>query len=110
MKNSDKQLKLRFLDAIVSGELGSVTDQGITVTLKEFRFYFNDIKTQYVSSFLPAATIDTGQTSITHTKFVFRIRKGVYLVHADAIDEHNTRHSDDFKIEETCLIYTNHHF
>lgn len=105
MKNSDQPLKLRFLDAIVTGKLGTATDQGITVTLKEFRFYFNDIKTQYVSSFLPAATIDTGQTSITHTKFVFRIRKGVYLVHANAIKEHNKRYSDDFKIEETCLIY-----
>ena len=105
MNNSDQQLKLRFLDAIISGELGTTTDQGITVTLREFRFYFCDIKTQYVSSFLPAATIETGQTSSTHTRFVFRISKGVYLVHADAIHEHKLLRSRDFKVEEVALVY-----
>lgn len=105
MINSDQTLKQRFLDAIISGELGTTTEQGITVSLREFRFYFNDINTQYVSSFLPAATIDTGQVSITHTKFVFRIRKGVYLIHADAIDEHRLLRSKDFNIKEANLIY-----
>jgi len=79
-------LKQRFLQAVVSGELGVLDDQGVIVTLKDFRDYFSDIKTQYVMSFLPAATIEVGQQSASHTKFVFRLRKGVYRVHPDAIE------------------------
>ncbi|MFK5915472.1 MAG: hypothetical protein QM484_13960, partial [Woeseiaceae bacterium] len=66
-----------------------IEDRGVIVTLKEFRDYFSDIKTQYSMSFLPAATIEPGQVSISHTKFVFRIRKGVYLVHEDALEQAN---------------------
>ena len=78
-------LKHRFLKAIVNGELGKVDDRGIIVTLKEFKAHFKDIQTQYVTSFLPAATIEIGQRSISRTRFVFRLSKGVYLVHPDAI-------------------------
>jgi len=81
-------LKQRFFDAIIKGELGSVEDRGVIVTIKEFSAYFSDIKTQYVSSFLPAAVIETGQTSVTHTKFLYRLSKGVYLVNKDAIEAH----------------------
>lgn len=79
-------LKARFLRAIINGELGSVDERGVIVTLKEFKRYFSDIKTQYVSSFLPAATLEPGQFSLSHTKFVFRVSKGVYRVHPDLID------------------------
>lgn len=79
------QLKERFLNAVVSGQLGYHDDYGVVVELKDFRNYFSDIKTDYINSFLPAATIETGQHSVTHTKFVFRLRKGVYRVHPDAI-------------------------
>ena len=80
-------LKQRFLFAIVKGELGSVENAGVVVSLKEFKAYFSDIKTDYVNSFLPAATFEPGQSSVTHTKYLFRVRKGVYLVHAEAIAE-----------------------
>lgn len=79
-------LKQRFLEAVVKGELGSVDDRGVVVTLKEFKAYFTDIKTDYIHSFLPASTIEVGQLSATHNRFLFRLRKGVYLVHGDAID------------------------
>ncbi len=82
---NDLKLKQRFIEAIKKGELGHVGESGVTVTLKEFKAYFSDIKTQYVQSFLPAATIELGQLSMSHTKFVFRIRKGVYRVHSDAL-------------------------
>ena len=81
-------LKRRFLNAIINGELGSIDDQGIVVTMAEFKAYFKDINTRYVTSFLPAATIEVGQRSVSHTKFVFRIQKGVYRVHPDAIETH----------------------
>ena len=103
MPTSNQQLKHRFLDAIIAGKLGKLTDRGYTVSLKEFRMYFSDIKTQYSSSFLPAAVIETGQLSMTHTKFVFRIKKGVYLVHPDAIEEHKKIRGND--IRECSVVY-----
>jgi len=80
-------LKYRFLEAVVNGELGSRENSGTIVTLKAFRRYFSDIKTDYVNSFLPAATIETGQKTITHTRFLYRVKKGVYLVHGDVLLE-----------------------
>ena len=85
-------LKFRFLQAVVSGALGTVDDEGVTVTLKDFKLYFKDIKTQYSASFLPASTIEVGQCSMSRTKFVFRLRKGVYRVHPDAIEEFIKEH------------------
>ncbi len=80
-------LKDRFLRAIVKGELGEIDDYGVVVSLKQFKAYFNDVKTDYVNSFLPAAVIETGQLSTTHTRYLFRVRKGVYRVHPDALEE-----------------------
>ena len=82
-------LKQRFMEAVSSGELGEIDDFGITVSLKQFKSYFQDVKSDYINSFLPAAVIETGQYSATHTKYLFRIRKGIYRVHADAIAEFN---------------------
>jgi len=79
-------LKDRFLEAVVKGELGSVENSGTVVTLKVFKAYFNDIKTDYINSFLPAATLEPGQSSVTHTRYLFRVRKGAYLVHPDALE------------------------
>jgi len=90
MYSNEQYLKERFLEAVVKGELGRPENSGVVVTLKEFKAYFSDIKTQYVSSFMPAAAFQPGQTTVTHTKFLFRVRRGVYLVHADAIAEFRT--------------------
>lgn len=78
-------LKQRFLEAVSLGNLGKVTELGIVVTVPEFKAYFNDINTCYAKSFLPAAAIEQGQHSITHTRYVFRVRYGVYLVHPDVL-------------------------
>ena len=81
----DRQLKDRFLEAVIKGELGVIEISGAVVTLKEFKVYFSDITTQYVSSFMPAATFEPGQFRPSHTKFLFRIRKGAYLIHSDVL-------------------------
>ena len=81
----DRQLKDRFLEAVVKGELGSIEISGAVVTLKEFKVFFSDITTQYVSSFMPAATFEPGRFRPTHTKFLFRVRKGAYLIHSDVL-------------------------
>ena len=109
-------LKNRFLEAVSSGDLGVVDDFGVVVSLKEFKLYFKDVKSDYINSFLPAAVIETGQYSPTHTKFIFRIRKGAYRVHPDAIEEHNgSGYIDDLplsglnnKVEEAIMQYQNY--
>jgi len=106
-------LKDRFLEAVASGELGEVDDFGVVVSLQEFRSYFIDIKSDYINSFLPAAVIETGQYTPTHTKYLFRVGKGLYRVHQDAIDEHiASTYSDELpdshinnKIEEAMMQY-----
>jgi len=85
--DSNLCLKQRFLIAIEKGELGRVEAQGVIVTSKEFKLYFSDIKSQYVTSFMPASTIEPGRSIMTHTKFLFRIRKGVYRLHPDLLDK-----------------------
>lgn len=91
------------MEAVSSGELGEVDDFGVVVSLKQFKIYFKDVKSDYINSFLPAAVIETGQYSATHTKYLFRVRKGVYRVHPDAIEEHNI----SGYIEEIPLTHIN---
>ena len=78
-------LKERFIQAVLAGELGTLTDAGYVVTLKVFKAFFSDIKCDYINSFLPAATFEPGQHTVTRTRFLFRVRKGVYLVHFDVL-------------------------
>ena len=85
MQRNDNSLRSRFIKAITLGELGRVDESGITFTLKDFKQCFSEIKTDYINSFLPASTIETGRLDMTHTKFLFRIRKGVYRVHPDLL-------------------------
>jgi len=81
MQQNDNSLRSRFINAIASGALGRVDESGTIFTLKEFKQCFSEIKTDYINSFLPASTIEVGRVDMTHTKFLFRIRKGVYRVH-----------------------------
>ncbi len=87
MEQKKMRLKDHFLEAINAGELGSIDDRGIVFTLKEFKQVFSYIKSDYINSFLPAATIEAGRDTMTQTKFLFRIRKGVYRVHPDALSK-----------------------
>jgi hypothetical protein len=86
MRKNMGYLKEHFFEAINSGKLGRITDRGIEFTLKEFKQVFSYIETDYINSFLPAATLEPGMKTMTHTKFLFRINKGSYLLHPDALD------------------------
>jgi len=111
-------LKERFLDAVSNGHLGEVDDFGVVVSLKQFKTYFSDVKSDYINSFLPAAVIEIGQQSTTHTKYVFRVRKGLYRVHPDALQEHvSTDYATENlsphlsrKIEEPLFSYGIQHY
>jgi len=85
-EQSELPLKERFLLAVVNGEIGRVENSGVIVSLKEFKAHFNDITSDYINSFLPAATIEPGQRSVTNTRYVFRVKKGVYLVHPEVLE------------------------
>ena len=83
---NNRPLKDRFLTAVVNGKIGRIENAGVIVSLKEFKAHFTDIKSDYINSFLPAATIEPGQRSVSHTKYFFRVKKGVYLVHPEVLD------------------------
>lgn len=90
----DTTLKQRFLAAVITGKLGTLNEMGgAIVSLKEFRRYFSDVDFNYAGSFLPGAVIETGQLSATRTQFVFRIGRGVYMVHPDVIEEYRDSQS-----------------
>ena len=111
-------LKERFLDAVSSGALGEVDDFGVVVSLKQFKTYFKDVKSDYINSFLPAAVIEIGQKSTTHTKYVFRVRKGLYRVHPDALQGYMKGDSEtgdlpshlNKKVEEPFFSYGVQHY
>ncbi|VAW62145.1 hypothetical protein MNBD_GAMMA11-971 [hydrothermal vent metagenome] len=111
MGEKQMTLKRRFLDAICTGELGEEDDHGVVVKLKDFKRHFSDVRTDYINSFLPAAVIEIGQYSPTHTKYVFRISKGVYRVHVDAIMQYKAEmysipgDASNHKIEEAYIHY-----
>ena len=98
-------LKEKFLTAIIDGELGVLGDYGAIVTLAEFKRYFKDIETDYVNSFMPAAVIEAGQYSATHTKFLFRVKRGVYRVHPDALSEQFDNNFLHPGIRESVPVY-----
>ena len=95
-------LKDSFRDAVASGKLGVSDGFGTVVTLKEFKEYFQDIETGYITSFMPASVIEVGQSTATHTKFLFRIKKGVYRVHPAAIEEFCEKHN---KLNKLATIH-----
>jgi len=76
MKQNNRLLKDQLVEAIVSGVLSAIEEREIVFTLKKFKVVFSDIKTDYINSFLPAATIEPGRETMTRTTFLFRVRKG----------------------------------
>ena len=95
MQRNDNSLRSRFISVIASGELGRVDESGTIFTLKEFKHCFSEIKTDYINSFLPASTIESGRMEMSHTKFLFRIRKGVYRVHPELLQEIEKEYEDE---------------
>ena len=69
--------------AVRSGELGTRSGSGVVVTIEEFKAFFQDVNRNYITSFLPMAAIEPGCLQMSHTKYIFRLHRGVYLVHPD---------------------------
>ena len=68
------------------GELGSIENSGIVVSLKAFKVKFSDIKSSYVNSFLTAATFEPSQSTLSQPKYLFRECKESYLIDAGVVD------------------------
>ena len=85
MIKTRETLKKRFLDAVNCGELGTIDDYGVVVTVREFKLYFRDIKTDYIGSFLPAASIEEGQTTATHMINLMCLPIILYLLHSQRL-------------------------
>ena len=60
MKQNNGLVKDRLIEVIVSGELGSVVDQGIVFTRKEFKSVFHDIKPITLILFCPPLPSNRG--------------------------------------------------
>jgi len=81
-------IKEFFLNAVICGEIGKRDAYGVIVESNEFKMHFkNVIKSDYINTFLPAATIEKGRCHASQTKFLFRIKKATYRIHPDAIEE-----------------------
>ncbi len=92
-----KKLKHHFLDAVISGSLGTHTDKGVIVTSKEFVEYFgneniNKNKKDYLRSYLPSVAIEAGRNLMQHNKYLFKISHGIFRIHPDAIERHKLKH------------------
>ncbi|HED35698.1 MAG TPA: hypothetical protein ENJ08_16005 [Gammaproteobacteria bacterium] len=85
-RRNQPTLRQRFLAAVRSGELGRQCEQGVELTITEFKAFFPGVNRNYLGSFLSAATLEKGRLQITHTQYLMRLRKGVYRVHPDVFE------------------------
>ncbi len=90
-----KQLKDKFLDAIIEGGLGVLTKDGIIISSKEFTHYFitRGHKKEYLRCYLSSVVIEPGRHAMLHNKFLFRIKQGVFRLHPDAISRYLLNHN-----------------
>jgi len=84
----DKTVRQRLLTGVLQGRLGTAGSGGVIVTTEQFRHYFSELNTLYRTSFLPAAVIEAGRCGISHTKYLTRLSRGVYLIHEEALIAH----------------------
>jgi len=71
------------------------TDQGVIVTTREFTAYFiKQGKEDYLRSYLPSVAIEEGRHMMRHNKYLFKIKRGIYRIHNDAIIQHQQKHKN----------------
>jgi len=79
-------LRKRLMQALENGDIGHSTPLGIEFSSAEYILFFDDLNPLYRRAFLPASTIESGRTQATNVKFLYRIRRGHYRLHHDAIN------------------------
>jgi len=93
-------VKELFLNAVITCQIGTKKNGEIIIKTSEFKNYFKTtILNDYVGTFLPAATIEKGRLAATHSRYLFRVKRGVYRVHFDAIKEQIKKNIDREKKE-----------
>jgi len=58
-----------LLEAVLTGQLGTIEDRSVVVTLKQFKTYFSDVTGGYINLFLPASTIEPGAQPLPALNF-----------------------------------------
>jgi len=94
----EKKLKYQFLDAVTSGVIGTQTERGLIITTKEFVLYFEDkskSKIDYLRSYLPSVSIEAGRRDMKHNKYLFKMGRGIFKIHEDAITDHFYKFNSD---------------
>jgi len=92
----EKKLKHKLLDAVVTGKLGTQTENGIIVTTREFAQFFSETEQKdYLSSYLPSVTIEAGRYVMQHNKYLFKVAHGTFRIHPDAIKHHLLKHDTE---------------
>lgn len=81
------EIRQQFIEAINNGDLGSIDDSGVIVTLSELEQRFSSMEAASMQEFLPSIIIPDGQTRVTKQQFLFQLKDGVYRVHPDALDD-----------------------
>ncbi|HED33120.1 MAG TPA: hypothetical protein ENJ08_02735 [Gammaproteobacteria bacterium] len=87
-KQEKRTVKYRLLTAVLNAQIGRVVPEGAVVNTKQFRRFFNTISSLYSTAFLPATVIEEGRCGVSHTRYATRLRRGVYLIHKEALKEH----------------------
>jgi len=88
-KTTDKTVKYCLLSAVLKGEIGEITVKGVVINTAQFNAFFSELNARYRTAFLPAAVIEVGRCGISHSKYLTRLSRGVYLIHEEALMEHS---------------------
>jgi len=87
-KFNRNKMNVEFLNAVVAGDLGEQSNGGVIVSTQEFKAFFKNVRKEYASSFLSSITSHSCCSDYCKEKYVFRVQRGVYLVHPGAINDH----------------------
>ncbi len=83
-----RTVKYRLLTAVLNAQIGRIVPEGAVINTKQFSCFFSTLSPLYRTSFLPAAVIEEGRCGVSHTQYATRLRRGVYLIHKEALQAH----------------------
>ncbi len=81
------RLRELFLHAVNEGNIGTIDDAGVVITLKDLEACFPDINVRYFHHFLPASSLQNTQQNISAEKFLIQINSDTYRVHPEYFEK-----------------------
>ena len=101
-----EKLKHYLLDAVISGEIGEHTEKELIVTTKEFVDYIagkHQGGNDYCRSYLPSVSIEAGRRERKHNKFLFKVGRGIYKIHENAIHWYYANHVHLIELQKMTI-------